>query len=189
MVHNRARARATTRRSRVLGAILSTGLIAAASGAPVARAEEHTIRATAPWVSRARVFVTGRQQGYLLGVLVGRLVVEQKPSLLDGAELSCPAGVDADYSLMTQRGEGRCVITTASGDRLFARWSCAGEPDKGCPGRFVLLGGTGPYQGVTGDGDFTLRIQISDLTRFERLEAEYDLTGLATWPELRYRTP
>jgi len=104
-------------------------------------------------------------------------------------ESNAPAAVDADYSLMTQRGEGRCVITTASGDRLFARWSCAGEPDKGCAGRFVLLGGTGPYQGVTGDGDFTLRIQISDLTRFERLEAEYDLAGLATWPELRYRTP
>ena len=173
----------------MLGAILSTGLIAAASGAAVARAEEHTIRATAPWVSRARVFVTGRQQGFLLGVLVGRLLVEQKPNPLDGAELLCPAAVDADYSLMTQRGEGRCVITTASGDRLFARWSCAGEPDKGCAGRFVLLGGTGPYQGVTGDGDFTLRIQISDLTRFERLEAEYDLVGLATWPELRYRTP
>jgi hypothetical protein len=147
VVHNRARDRGTSRQSRVLGAILSTGLIAAASGARVVRAEEHTIRATAPWVSRARVFVTGRQQGFMLGVLVGRLVVEQKPSLLDGAELSCPAGVDADYSLMTQRGEGRCVITTASGDRLFARWTCAGEPDKGCAGRFVLLGGDGTVSG------------------------------------------
>ena len=154
----------------------------------MARAEEHTIPATAPWVARARVFVIGRQQGFLLGALVGRLVVEQTPSLLDGAELSCPAAVDADYSLMTQRGEGRCVVATGTGDRLFARWSCAGEPDKGCAGRFVLLE-DGTVSGRTGDGDFTLRIQITDLTRFERQEAEYELTGLATWPELRYRTP
>jgi hypothetical protein len=55
--------------------------------------------------------------------------------------------------------------------------------------RFVLIGGTGAYQGVTGEGDFMLRITLADLTGFERLEAEYDLAGLATWSSLRYRTP
>ena len=60
---------------------------------------------------------------------------------------------------------------------------------RGALGGSCSWGGTGPYQGVTGDGDLMLRIQVTDLTRFERLEAEYDLTGLATWPELRYRTP
>jgi hypothetical protein len=54
---------------------------------------------------------------------------------------------------------------------------------------FILTGGTGAYQGVTGDGDFSLRITLSDLAGFERLEAEYDLAGLATWSSLRYRTP
>jgi hypothetical protein len=53
----------------------------------------------------------------------------------------------------------------------------------------VLIGGTGAYQGVTGEGDFMLRITLADLTSFERLEAEYDLAGLATWSSLRYRTP
>ena len=27
------------------------------------------------------------------------------------------------------------------------------------------------------------------LVRFERLKADYDLAGLASWPALRYRTP
>jgi hypothetical protein len=164
-------------------------VVMAVGGAPAARAEERSIQAVASWETRGRVFVTGPQQAFLLGVFAGRLTVEKGPSPLDGAQLLCPAAVDADYAATTQRGEGRCIITTGSGDRLFARWTCTGEPDKGCAGRFVLTGGTGAYQGVAGDGDFVLRLILSKLIHFERLEGEYDLAGVAAWPELKFRTP
>jgi hypothetical protein len=173
---------------RAVGPILLMAVVAAV-GASLARAEERTIRAVAPWEARGRVFVTGPQQAFLLGVFAGRLTVEKGSNPVDGAQLRCPTAVDADYAANTQRGEGRCIITTGSGDRLFARWTCTGEPDRGCAGRFVLTGGTGPYQGVAGGGDFVLRIVLSNLIQFERLEAEYDLAGLASWPELKYRTP
>jgi hypothetical protein len=173
---------------RALGTILSVAVIAA-GGVPVARAGEHAIRVTAPWQVRVRVFVTGPQQVFLLGAFGGRLAVEKEAERLEGAQLLCPAAFDADYAANTQRGEGRCVITTARGDRLFARWTCAGEPDKGCAGRFVLTGGTGAFQGVTGEGDVVLRLVLSALVQLERQESEYDLTGTALWPELRYRTP
>ena len=171
----------------VLSAVMSVLVIVA--GAVAARTEERTIRAAAPLESRARVFVTGLQQGFLLGVFAGRLAVEQTPSPLDGAQVVCPVAIDADYSTNTQRGEGRCIITAASGDRLFARWTCAGEPDKGCAGRFVLTGGTGAYQGVTGESDLAVQITLTGLVQVERLETEYDLKALASWPALRYRTP
>jgi hypothetical protein len=159
-------------------------LIALAAGA-----EERTINARAPWEGRARVFVTGPRHGFLLGVFVGRLTVEGGANPLEGARVQCPAAVDADYSTNTQRGEGRCIVTTGSGDRLFARWTCAGEPDKGCAGRLVLTGGTGAYQGVTGEGGMTIQFVLSTLMSFERLEAEYDLAGVVAWSGLRYRTP
>jgi hypothetical protein len=170
---------------------IRTALVLAvlAGSALAAQAEERTIQAGSRWEGRARVYVTGPRQAFMLGSFAGRLAVEKEPSLLDGAQLVCPAAIDADYGTNTQRGEGRCVITAASGDRLFARWTCTGEPDKGCAGRFVLTGGTGAYQGVTGDGDFALRLALADLVRFERLEADYDLAGVASWPALRYRTP
>jgi hypothetical protein len=160
-----------------------------AGGALAAQAEERTIQATARWEGRARIYVTGLRQVFMLGSFAGRLAVEKEPGALDGAQLVCPGAIDADYGTSTQRGEGRCVITVPSGDRLFARWTCAGEPDKGCVGRFVLTGGTGAYQGVTGDGEFALRLALAELVRFERLEADYDVIGLASWPALRYRTP
>ena len=171
-----------------IASVVATALIVA-GGAFVAHSEEHAVRAAAPWQARARIFVTGPRQVFLLGALSGRLAVESGPQTLDGAQLVCPAAVDADYAVKTQRGEGRCVITTGGGDRVFARWTCAGEPDQGCAGRFVLTGGTGALQGVTGEGDVVLRLILSDLVRFERQEAEYDLAGLFVWPELKYRTP
>jgi hypothetical protein len=171
----------------LLGAVLSWVLVAGV--VPAVRAEERTIQAVAPWAGRVRVYVTGPQQGFMLGTFAGRLTVEKEASPLDGAQFVCPGAVDADYAANIQRGEGRCVITAASGDRLFARWTCAGQPDKGCSGRFVLTGGTGAYQGVTGDGELVLRLVLSDLVRLERLEADYDLSGRASWPALRYRTP
>ncbi len=66
-----------------------------------ARAEEHTIQAAAPWAARARVFVTGPRQAFLLGVLAGRLAVEGQPTPLDRAEFVCPAVVDGDYAANT----------------------------------------------------------------------------------------
>jgi hypothetical protein len=171
-----------------IGTILLMVVIAG-GGVPVTRAEERTIRAVARWEARARVFVTGPQQAFLLGVFGGRLAVENERNSLDGAQLVCPAAFDADYAANTRRGEGRCVITAGSGDRLFARWACAGEPDKECAGRFVLTGGTGAFQGVSGEGDFALRLVLSEVLQLAAQESEYDLTGVARWPGLTYRTP
>ena len=174
------------RRTRV--AVLSVMVVMSGVLATV-RAEEHTLQATAPWEGRARIFVTGEHQAFMLGVFAGRLAVDKESNVLHGSQLVCPGTFDADYATNAQRGEGRCVIVTGRGDRLFARWTCAGEPDKGCTGRFVFTGGTGVYQGITGDGDLTLRMTLTEMTHLDQLESGYDLKGFATWSALRYRTP
>jgi hypothetical protein len=161
----------------------------AAGGAPPAHAEQHTVPAAASWQGRVRIFVTGMQQAFLVGTLSGRLVVEQEPRTLDGAQIACPGAVETDYAAGTQHGDGRCIVTTTGGDRLFARWTCAGVPDKGCAGRFVLTGGTGAFQGVTGTSEIVLQMLLSEIIQLNRQEAEYDLTGIVRWPGLTYGTP
>jgi hypothetical protein len=172
---------------RVIGTVLL--MVAIGGGALVALAEEHTIQAVAPWEGRVRIFVTGQQQGFALGVFTGRLAADPTSSALHDAQLVCPGAFEADYAANTQRGDGHCVLTTGTGDRLFARWTCAGQPGKGCAGRIVFTGGTGAYQGVTGDGDLVLRLTLEQMTRLEQLESDYEVKGLATWPALRYQTP
>ena len=168
--------------------ILCIATMAAGAARP-AHAEQHTVPANLSWQARVRVFVTGMQQAFLLGTFAGRLAVQGEPKTLDGAQISCPGVVDSDYAAGTQKGEGRCIITTGSGDRIFARWNCAGVPDKGCTGRFVLTGGTGAFQGVTGASDFAMQLLLSEILQLNRQEAEYDLTGVARWPALTYGTP
>ena len=174
------------RRTRV--AILSV-MVTIGGAVPGALGAEHAVRGDAPWEGRARIYITGPQQAFVLGAFSGRLAVNPESSVLQGAQLLCPGAFSADYATNTTRGEGHCIITTGNEDRLFARWTCTGEPDKGCSGRFVLTGGTGPYQGATGEGELSLRLTLADLTRLNQLESDYDVKGRATWPELRYRTP
>jgi hypothetical protein len=155
----------------------------------VVRAEEHSVRAVAPWEGRMRIYVMGQQQALAMGAFMSRLAVEPESSPLHGAQLLCPGAVDLDYAANTMRGNGHCAITTASKDRLFARWMCSGVPDQGCAGRFVLTGGTGAYEGVTGSGDLSLKLTLADLARLNQLESDYDVKGLATWSTLQYRVP
>jgi hypothetical protein len=156
---------------------------------PGVGAEEGTVQALSSWQARTRVYVTGPQQAFMTGAFGGRFFVEKESGALDAARLWCPAVVEADYDKKTQHGAGRCVITARSGDRVFARWTCSGPPDTGCVGKFTLTGGTGKFQGVTGEGDFALRLVTSEILQMDRQEMEYDLSGLAVWPALRYRIP
>ena len=82
-------------------------------------------------------------------------------------------------------GEGRCIVTGTSGDRVFAAWECVGIATIGCIGKFDLTAGTGRFQGVTGGGPFILRSAIGEL-RADLITGEVDSIGLglATWPKL-----
>jgi hypothetical protein len=176
------------RRRRTWVAILSATTIVGGATS-IVRAEEQVVRAEASWQGRMHVYVMGPQEAFMLGVFTGRLVVVPESSALHGAELLCPGVVDGDYGANAIRSTGHCVITTRNADRIFARWSCTGEPEKSCVGQFLITGGTGAYQGVTGEGDLTIQLTLSDLTRLNQLESDYDVKGQATWPALRYRTP
>jgi hypothetical protein len=176
------------KRSVIMAAMMAAGTMLV-SGPSVARAEEGTVQALSSWQARMRVYVTGPQQAFMTGAFGGRLFVEKESGALDAAQLWCPGAVEADYEKKAQRGEGRCIITARTGDRVFARWTCSGPPDTGCAGKFTLTGGTGKFQGITGEGDFALRLVVSEALRMDRQELEYDLTGLAVWPALRYRIP
>lgn len=171
-----------------IGAILCCVTLAA-TGVPPSHAEEGTVQAVSSWQGRVRVFAVGPQQGFALGTFGGLLFVEKQQGVLDAARITCPGAIEADYAAGTQRGEGRCVITTRGGDRVFAKWNCAGQPDVGCTGTFTLTGGTGKLQGISGEGAIVLRLVVAELVRLGAQEQESDVAGLAVWPALRYKTP
>lgn len=65
----------------------------------------------------------------------------------------CPA-----TSLVTEgtaRFAGVCVKTDADGDKLFSTWQGVSPPGEPFAGHEIYDGGTGKYEGVSGELDFT----------------------------------
>lgn len=164
-------------------------LAAVASVDAVAGAEEATVKAAATWKGRSFAFPVGQDQVYLVGVYSGTLFVNDGKGALHTASIVCPATAEGDLKSMTKTGQGRCVLTDEEGNRVYARFTCKGDLE-GCSGPFSIVGGTGKFAGITGEGEMISRILIrqgTTVTGFQNAEQEGD--GVAMWPSLTYRIP
>ena len=104
---------------------LAAVLLAGAAGVAVA-AEEGAASALATWAGQGRLFQTGEKQALFVGAFQGVMFVENGQGILHAARILCPGSMDVDLGTGDQKGEGRCIVTGRSGDRVFARWTCAG---------------------------------------------------------------
>jgi|SRR5262249_19017936 len=173
----------------ILAVLLAVALATLAT-APTLAAEEGTVNALATWQGQGRFFRTGEQQAFFGGVFTGVLFVENNQGALHAAHILCPGSLDIDLGTGKQAGQGRCVITARSGDRVFARWECTGVHLEGCSGRFTLTGGTGRFQGITGESDFMVKSAMAELSlTASGNEIREEGAGLAIWPSLQYRIP
>jgi hypothetical protein len=137
-------------------------LISAGAGVPGYAAEEGTVKATSAWQGQGRFFQVGKDQAFFVGSFEGVMYVETKKGALDAAKIICPGTVDLNLKTGTQSGQGRCVITAANGDQVFATWNCTGTHAVGCDSRFTLMDGTGRFNGIVGNGDFQVRSSLSE---------------------------
>lgn len=155
----------------------------------IAGAEEGTVKAVAAWNGRSFVFPVGQDQAYLVGVYTGTLYVEDGKGMLHAASIVCPATAEGDLKSMTKTGQGRCVLTDEDSNRIFARFTCKGDLE-GCRGPFKIEGGTGKFDGITGEGEMISHIQVRQLTTVAGFEtAEQNGEGVAVWPSLTYKIP
>ncbi len=172
----------------MMGAVLAI-LAATVSVDAVARAEEGTVKAAATWKARSFAFPVDQDQVYLVGVYSGTFYVDDGQGALHAASIVCPATAEGDLKSMTKTGQGRCILTDEDGNRVYAKFTCKGDLE-GCSGPFTIVGGTGKFDGITGDGEMISRIlvrQTTTVTGFQSAEQEGE--GIATWPSLTYRIP
>ena len=182
--------RASLAAMRSLGWILLIALVAISSPTAAKASEEVSVRAMSPWQGEGRIFRTGEGQAFFVGYYSGVLFVESASGALDAAEIVCPGSADISLKDATQNAEGRCIIASRTGDRVFAKWSCAGIHLIGCKGNFILTAGTGRFQGITGNGDFVIRSFLGELAKNSTDDnVQRTAIGLAVWPSLRYKIP
>jgi len=170
--------------------LLVSALFLAALTLPAWAAEEGTVRATSSWIAEGRYFEVKEEQALFVGAFAGVMYVETKQGAMDAAKILCPGMVEINLKDGKQSGEGRCIITSQAGDKVYATWRCAGEHGMGCTGSFTFTGGTGRFKGITGQSVFEVRSQLVALAARPGDESvEGSAAGVAVWPALTYKIP
>lgn len=82
----------------------------------------------------------------------GVMVTASGEGPFHNSTVSCQGGLLALKGEYDYDGE-LCVIQLANGDQIFGRWSSAGQLGKSGRTRMKLIGGTGAWAGMSGDGE------------------------------------
>ncbi len=152
-------------------------------------AEEGEIKAMAPWTGEGHAFPIGNDRVYMVAVYSGTIFVDKGEGVLHSGSIVCPATVEVDLITGKKSGQGHCIITNQDGDRVYAEYTCTGDL-RGCAGPFTLVGGTGKFTGITGEGEMISQLQARALLVVEGFEsARQHGEGVAVWPRLTYRIP
>ena len=174
--------------------LLSTALSAAAVAASLlpglaTAAEEGVVKMMSPWESTGEVFRTGEDQVLFLGVAEGIVYIEDGEGALDSALLVCPGTREIAVESGMSEAHGRCILTSSTGDQVFASYQCKGDAER-CEGEFKLDGGTGRFAGITGEGELYVRTALVAMAVDKATGATVSgAAGLAVWPELAYKIP
>jgi hypothetical protein len=170
--------------------VVALALALAGGAANALAAEEETVRAMAAWQGQGKFFPVGAEEALFVGEFGGIFFVEDRRGALDAARIVCPGTVNMNRISGAQSGEGRCVLTDRNNNQIFAKWACVGMFGTGCSGRFTLVGGTGRFQGIAGEGEISIRSAILEgANQASDGSVRETAAGIAVWPALRYRIP
>jgi hypothetical protein len=156
--------------------------------AVAAHAQDEPLNAMAVWHGDGQVYEIGEARVLFIGEYRGILFVEDGKGQLDAATMVCPGTIETNLEAGSKSGQGRCILTGPEGHKVFAKWNCSGNLIM-CKGTFSFTGGTGKFQGITGDNEFMARTALIQLVRTGPAEGLREAAGLAIWPNLRYTLP
>jgi hypothetical protein len=165
-------------------------VVGATLGSVPALAEEVSVEGYSAWSARGQIFPTGASESTFVGALSGVLIVKGEDGSIDAGEIVCPGSLVINTDDASQVGNGKCIIITPDGERVFGEFSCHGEFGQGCDGEFTLTGGTGEKAGIAGGGPIRIRRISSSLMQDRSGNIiEQSLAGIAYWPSLTYQLP
>jgi hypothetical protein len=154
-------------------------------------AADATIQANAEIKGEGRFYRATENMILFSGFFQGAInVTNQQGDLsVNAASLTCPGNVDVNTATKTTEGEGRCLFLTQDGSHVYARWTCTGKAGEGCGGTFKVLGGTGRFNGASGQGDFTLTSTLTEVVvTIPQGGVTGNFTGKVVWPSLKLTT-
>ena len=154
-------------------------------------AAETTIQANAAITGEGRFYPATESLLLFSGYFDGAINVTQQQGdlVVNAASLVCPGTLEVNTTNHTQQGEGRCLFLTQSGDHIYARWTCTGKPGEGCGGPFTVLGGTGRFSTMSGQGEMMMQSTVHEAeVKIPQGGATGSFSGKAQWSALKLTT-
>jgi hypothetical protein len=103
------------------------------------------------WAFSGHVQELGANRTVYAGVVAGVIFNDAGEGFLHKARVDCPIFNDVNQG--RANANGSCVVTDADGDKIFMEWKCTGAMPA-CPGDERFVGGTGKYDGISGNSKF-----------------------------------
>ena len=139
----------------------------------VAQADDWKVTGEFGWLAVGKAYQLEKGHFYWVGEFSGTFFNDKgKGSLFHRAGVKCPAYNELDFNNKKSKAGGYCIITDTDGDQAYLTWQNQGDTVTG-PGTFVYTGGTGKYQGITGNNTFVGVTQVN--------WQDGTATGYATW--------
>jgi hypothetical protein len=172
-----------------IGLMICTLVFVALAGP--GHAADATIRANAAIQGEGRFYRATEDMILFSGFFQGAINVtnQQGDLTVNAASLTCPGNLEVNTATKTTEGEGRCLFVTQDGTHVYGRWTCTGKPGAGCAGTFKVVGGTGRFSNVSGQGDFMMISTLNEVVvTVPQGGVTGNFTGKVEWPELKLMT-
>jgi hypothetical protein len=103
------------------------------------------------WTFTGQVQQLGSDRTVYAGVVPGVMFNDEGKGFMHKSRVDCTLYNDVNKG--RANATGTCVVTDADGDKIFVEWQCSGVMPA-CPGTERFVGGTGKYQGISGEQVF-----------------------------------
>lgn len=152
-------------------------------------AEEVTLNILAPWQGHGQVFKVAPDMVKVVGSFDGIMYINKGNDELDAAVFMCPGTEYINIKTGETKIAADCVISKGEDKLAYATFNATGHVGS-AEGKFVLKGGEGKWEGISGEGDVTIRTALGDIAINEKTGAVIDTAaGLAVWPSMKVKLP
>lgn len=162
-------------------------LVLAAAGPAFAQDEIQSFNAFAVVAANGTIVRAGDKQLVVAATLGGPMFIETDEGPQQAGRVGCALSSKIDQASRQTSATGACTFTANDGATAWGEWDCAGYELIGCRGAFKLTGGTGRFQGASGESTLLWRPTAHELKKQLDGTTLDNATGIVLWRDFKLK--
>jgi hypothetical protein len=162
-------------------------LVLAAVTPAFAQDDIQNFNAFAVVLANGSIVRAGEKQLFVAGTLVGPLFIETDEGPQQAGRVGCAVSSKIDQASRTTSATGACTFTANDGATAWGEWDCAGYELVGCRGTFKLTGGTGRFEGASGESTLLWRPTAHEFKKQLDGMTLDNATGIIQWRDFKLK--